>query len=99
MSSPDDRLASASPPSLDDVLAAPAAAAGADHAVDVLLAVRAQIAPEISEELLRQCYAIQKQFQFDRDEQLPIVRTRRLVEGFVEREVAAQGNGQPEGAR
>jgi len=72
--------------------------AGTDHALEVLLAVRAQVAPELPEELLRQCYAIQKQFQFDRDEQLPIVRTRRLVENFVEREAAASG-GRPEDVR
>lgn len=60
--------------------------AGADHALAVLLAVRAQIAPDLPDNLLRQCYAIQKQFQFDRDEQLPIVHTRRLVEGYVEHE-------------
>jgi hypothetical protein len=60
--------------------------AGEDHALAVLLAVRAQIAPDLPESLLRQCYAIQKQFQFDRDEQLPIVHTRRLVEGYVEHE-------------
>lgn len=61
---------------------------GADHGLDALLAVRAQIAPDLPEDLLRQCYGIQRQFQFDRDEQLPIVHTRRLVEGFVEREAA-----------
>ena len=92
MNSP-DTLGSAPPPRLDAAPASPARDSTADHALDVLLAVRAQIAPELPEELLRHCYAIQKQFQFDRDEQLPIVHTRRLVEGFVEHEAAARSNG------
>jgi hypothetical protein len=74
---------------LDQELAPASATTEADHALEVLLAVRAQVAPELPEALLRQCYAIQKQFQFDRDEQLPIVHTRRLVENFVEREASA----------
>jgi hypothetical protein len=69
---------------------------GIDHALEVLLAVRTQIATELPEEILRQCYAIQRQFQFDRDEQLPVVHTRRLVEGFVEREAEMQSNGRAE---
>jgi hypothetical protein len=44
--------------------------------------------------LLQQCFAIQKQFQFDRDEQLPLVHTRRLIEAFVEHEAANQSDGQ-----
>lgn len=92
MSSP-NQLGSALPETPDRVSSATAGPAGADHALDVLLAVRAQFAPELPEELLRHCYAIQRQFQFDRDEQLPIHHTRRLVEGFVEREAAAWNSG------
>jgi hypothetical protein len=77
----------------DDMPSAPGAHPSTDHGLDVLLAVRASVAPELPEELLRHCYAIQKQFQFDRDEQLPIVHTRRLVEGFVEREAAEWSRG------
>lgn len=85
-----DGLGSEPPPTPEVAPLDHGTAAGADHALDVLLAVRAQIAPELPEEVLRQCYAIQKQFQFDREEQLPIVHTRRLVEGFVEREAAVE---------
>lgn len=84
-----DVLGLSAPSTSEEAPPAHSATAGADHALEVLLAVRARIAPELPEELLRQCYAIQKQFQFDRDEQLPLVRTRRLVEGFVEREAEA----------
>lgn len=92
-----DTLGSASPPAPEEAPPAQSVAVGADHALDVLLAVRAQIAPDLPEELLRQCYAIQKQFQFDRDEQLPLVHTRRLVEGFVEREAATRSDDHAEG--
>jgi hypothetical protein len=67
-----------------------AAAERDDHGLAVLLAVRAEIAPELPEHLLRQCYAIQRQFQFDRDEQLPLVHTRKLIEGYVEREASLE---------
>lgn len=98
MSSPDSSSAVPSP-SLDQAPPASPTSSGTDHALEVLLAVRAQVAPELPEELLRQCYAIQKQFQFDRDEQLPIVRTRRLIEGFVEREASMSGNDRTEDDR
>jgi hypothetical protein len=68
-----------------------------DHALTVLLKVRAQVTPDLPEDLLRQCYAIQNRFQFDRDEQLPIVHTRRLVEGYVEREAGQRANLSAEG--
>jgi hypothetical protein len=60
---------------------------GEDDALDILLAIRERTAPECPEDLLRQCYLVQRQFQFDRDEQLPLVHTRRLVETYVEREM------------
>ena len=92
-----DAFGSAPSPPLEGTPPGRAFASGSDHALDVLLVVRAQIAPELPEELLMQCYAIQKQFQFDRDEQLPIVHTRRLVEGFVEREATVRSSERPEG--
>jgi hypothetical protein len=64
---------------------------GEDHALAVLLEVRTRVAPDLPEDLLRQCYAIQKQFQFDRDEQLPVVHTRKLIEAHVEREAERAG--------
>lgn len=68
-----------------------------DHALAVLLEVCEHIAPELPEDLLRQCYAVQKQFQFDRDEQLPLVHTRRLIEGYVEREAEREAEGRDAG--
>lgn len=94
MSRPETTVAAPSP--VPDQAPPPSSSSvGPDHALEVLLAVRAQVAPELPEDLLRQCYEIQKQFQFDRDEQLPIVRTRRMVESLVERE-ASSNEGQTE---
>jgi hypothetical protein len=73
---PSEGAASLEPPLVEE----------SDHALEVLLEVRSKVAPECPEELLRQCFKIQRQFQFDRDDELPLVHTRRLVEGFVERE-------------
>lgn len=60
-----------------------------DNAYDVLVSVRERVAPECPEELLRLCFEIQRRYQFDRDEQMPLVTTRRLVEGYVEKELEA----------
>ena len=47
--------------------------------------------------LVRQCYEIQKQFQFDRDREIPLDRVRRLVEAEVARDL--QELQQEEGAQ
>lgn len=95
MSNP-DTLGSAPLPAPEEALPVQGTSTRTDRGLDVLLEVRAQIAPELPEELLRQCYAIQKQFQFDREEQLPLVHTRRLVEAFVEREAEARSTERAE---
>lgn len=62
-----------------------------DHALDVLLEVREKHASDLDEALLREAYEIEKQFQFDRDREVALVKLRRLVENAVERETAAGG--------
>lgn len=54
-----------------------------DDVLDVLLEVRHASSPELDEFLLRDCYAIQRKYQFDRDREIPLEATRRLIEGFV----------------
>lgn len=61
-----------------------------DDALEVLLEVRETAAPELDEVLLRECYAIQKRFQFDRDREVPLDATRRLVERVAEESPAAK---------
>jgi hypothetical protein len=64
-----------------------------DSVLDVLLEVRATASPELDDLLLRECYAIQKKYQFDRDREIPLDATRRLVERFVGEELRAGDQG------
>lgn len=54
-----------------------------DLALETLLAVRAEIAPDLDEQLLRSCYALQKQHQFNRDRSQSAQAMDRLVEDRV----------------
>lgn len=63
-----------------------------DHALDVLLDVRQKHAPDLDESLLRDSYEIEKQFQFDRDREVALVKLRRLVETAVKSETALDGD-------
>lgn len=51
-----------------------------DLALETLLAVRAEIAPELSETLLKQCYAIQRRHQFSDDRAQPHSAMERLID-------------------
>jgi hypothetical protein len=63
-----------------------------DNALEVLLEVRARKVPELDERLLRECYAIQKKFQYDRDREIPLDVMRRLIEQEVTSMVARTGS-------
>lgn len=65
-----------------------------DNALEVLLDVREKVAPELDEKLLRRCYEIQRTFQFDRDREIPLTTTRRLIEQFVGEEVGREESKQ-----
>ncbi|MGZ3388758.1 MAG: DNA modification system-associated small protein [Isosphaeraceae bacterium] len=54
-----------------------------DLALETLLAVRAEIAPDLDEQLLRSCYALQKKHQFDRDRSPSSQAMDRLIEERV----------------
>ena len=51
-----------------------------DLALETLLAIRAEIAPDLDEELLRRCYEIQKKHQFSRDRLPSSQAMDRLIE-------------------
>jgi hypothetical protein len=51
-----------------------------DLALQTLLAVRAEIAPDLSEMILRRCYAIQKKYQFNDDRAQSAAAMERLID-------------------
>lgn len=56
-----------------------------DLAMQTLLAVRSEIAPDIDEKLLLDCYAIQKRHQFSDDR----TQSSTAMERLIDEEVAA----------
>lgn len=60
-----------------------------DLALQTLLSVRAEIAPDIDEDLLKNCYAIQKRHQFNSDRTQSSVAMERLID-----DVAAAAAGE-----
>lgn len=57
---------------------------GDDLALQTLLAVREELAPELDETLLRQCYAIQRRHQFNDDRAQSATAMERLIDQAVE---------------
>lgn len=54
-----------------------------DLALQTLLANRLQVAPDLDDELLKRCYAIQKKYQFSDDRSLPATAIEKLVDAKV----------------
>jgi hypothetical protein len=54
-----------------------------DLALETLLSVRADVAPDLDEQLLRSCYAIQKKHQFERDRGPSSQAMDRLIDDRV----------------
>jgi hypothetical protein len=54
-----------------------------DLALQTLLASRLDAAPNLEEELLRQCYAIQNKYQFSEDRSLSVSAMERLIDDRV----------------
>lgn len=61
-----------------------------DKAVQVLLELWAREKTEVSAALVRQCYEVEKAFQYDRDRDVPLDKIRRLVEAEVSRQLEAE---------
>ena len=59
-----------------------------DLALQTLLAARSEVAPELDEELLRQCYAIQQKYQFSDDRSLSAAAMERLIDAKIEQSAA-----------
>ncbi len=62
-----------------------------DLALETLLAVRLEIAPDLDEDLLRRCYEIQKKHQFARERSHSAQAMDRLIEDRVNALVATSG--------
>ena len=60
-----------------------------DLALQTLLAVRAEVAPNVDEALLRACYAVQRRHQFSADRAQSSVAMERLIDEAVD--VSAKG--------
>jgi hypothetical protein len=54
-----------------------------DLALQTLLAVRAEVSPHVDEELLRQCYAIQRRHQFSADRVQSAAAMERLIDAKI----------------
>lgn len=54
-----------------------------DLALQTLLAARLDVAPELDDALLRQCYAIQSKYQFSDDRSLSLSAMERLIDEQV----------------
>lgn len=57
----------------------------ADIALETLIDLRSKVAPDLSEDLLRACYFVQKNNQFNSDRSIPVAEMERLIDAEVER--------------
>lgn len=65
-----------------------------DLALQTLLQVRAEIAPDLDEELLKDCYAIQRRHQFSSDRTQSSVAMERLIDQAVAATAAQEAAAQ-----
>lgn len=56
-----------------------------DLALETLLAIRKEVAPELSEALLKQCYTVQKRHQFSEDRVQASTAMERLIDQELDR--------------
>lgn len=59
--------------------------------LEVLLAVRAEIAPEIDEKLIQQCFEIQHKHQFSQAREQSAAAMERLIDAAVPDNIEAEG--------
>lgn len=57
-----------------------------DLALDTLLSVRSEMAPNLDEDLLKSCYLIQRRHQFSTDRNQSVTAMERLVDELVARQ-------------
>lgn len=58
-----------------------------DLALQTLLDVRAELAPDVDEDLLRACYAIQRRHQFNGDRTQSSIAMEKLIDEIVDASV------------
>jgi len=61
-----------------------------DKAIQVLLELLSREKSDVGATLVRQCYDVEKAFQYDRDRDVPLDKIRRLVEAEVTRQLEAE---------
>lgn len=54
-----------------------------DMTLETLLAVRTEVSPGLDESLLRQCYFVQKRFQFSADRTVSAANMEKLIDEHV----------------
>lgn len=54
-----------------------------DMTLETLLTVREEVSPDLAEELLRQCYLVQKRFQFSADRSISVANMEKLIDEHV----------------
>jgi hypothetical protein len=62
-----------------------------DDALDVLRELYRKEKHSFSEQCLQRCFEVQRQFQFDRDRDVPLEHMRRIVEAEVTRLLEQKG--------
>lgn len=62
-----------------------------DLALQTLLMVRGEAAPDLDEHLLRDCYMVQRRYQFSADRTQSSVAMERLIDQAVESAAAEAG--------
>lgn len=58
---------------------------GPDIALEILLGLRLEVAPDLSENLIQACYFVQKNNQFTSDRSMPMAEMERLIDSEVEK--------------
>ncbi len=59
--------------------------AGSDIALEILIALRGEVAPDLPVEIIRACYFVQKNNQFTSDLSVPVTEMEKLIDAEVDR--------------
>lgn len=62
-----------------------------DMTLETLIQVREELSPDLDLELLRQCYAIQKKFQFNADRSISLSHMEKAIDTYVSGNVTELG--------
>jgi hypothetical protein len=62
-----------------------------DNGLDVLLDLLRDGSYAVPEALVAECYAVERQYQYDRDRDVPLNHLRRLVEAEASHQLEAEG--------